>query len=70
MFDVLTLAGRDLRGESYRRRRKRLRKLLEDSTEPLVLMPATRELVGAQAWMHQHTGAGIEGVVVKDRSRG
>ncbi|MEJ3656250.1 hypothetical protein WEH80_25110 [Actinomycetes bacterium KLBMP 9759] len=33
-------------------------------------MPATRELAGAQAWMREHADIGIEGVVVKDRSRG
>ena len=33
-------------------------------------MPATRELAAAQAWMDQHVGAGIEGVVVKERGRG
>lgn len=70
VFDVLALAGQDLRGEPYRRRRKRLRRLLDGSTEPLLLMPATRDLVGAHAWMDQHAEAGIEGVVVKDRNRG
>jgi ATP-dependent DNA ligase len=33
-------------------------------------MPATRDLTGAHAWMADHGGAGIEGVVVKDRRRG
>jgi ATP-dependent DNA ligase len=33
-------------------------------------MPATRELGGAQAWMHNHTKAGVEGVVVKHREHG
>ncbi len=70
VFDVLTLAGQDLRGEPYKRRRKRLRKLLAGSGEPLLLMPATREIAGAEAWMEQHADAGIEGVVVKDRRRG
>jgi ATP-dependent DNA ligase len=62
VFDVLTFAGQDLRTEPYRRRRKQLRNLLADSAEPLLLMPATRELAGAHAWMDQHTGTGIEGV--------
>ena len=50
-FDVLTVAGSDLRGLPYRKRRKRLRKLLADVGPPLALMPATRELAGARAWM-------------------
>jgi len=33
-------------------------------------MPMTRALAGAQAWMAEHGGAGIEGVVVKDRGHG
>jgi ATP-dependent DNA ligase len=30
----------------------------------------TRDLAGAKAWMSQHSAAGIEGVVVKDRGHG
>ena len=70
VFDVLTVAGRDLRSLPYRHRRKRLRRLLEDAVPPLALMPATRELVGAQAWMRDHIDAGVEGVVVKHREHG
>ena len=70
VFDVLTVAGRDLRGLPYRKRRKRLRRLLVDTGPPLVLMPATRDLGGAQAWMREHIEAGVEGVVVKHREHG
>ena len=70
VFDVLALAGRDLRGLPYRKRRKRLRRLLADAGPPLALMPATRELAGAQAWMRDHVDAGVEGVVVKHREHG
>jgi ATP-dependent DNA ligase len=69
VFDLLSVAGRDLRGLPYRTRRKRLRRLLA-SVGPLALMPATRELAGAQAWMRDHTAAGVEGVVVKHREHG
>ena len=31
---------------------------------PLALMPATRELPGARAWMRDHLDAGVEGVVI------
>ena len=45
------------------------------SCPPTCSMPApctheARDLAGAQAWMSQHTAAGIEGVVVKDRGHG
>ena len=61
VFDVLALAGRDLRGLPYRKRRKRLRRLLADAAPPLALMPATRELAGAQAWMRDHIDGGRRG---------
>lgn len=79
IFDVLAREGVDLRPEQYRRRRKALRRLLDDARPPLALMPATRDLTGAQAWMTDDGGtgidgsgiggSGIEGVVVKDRRR-
>ena len=69
-FDLLAVAGRDLRGLPYRTRRKRLRRLLAQASAPLALMPATRELAGARAWMRDHTEAGVEGVVVKHREHG
>jgi ATP-dependent DNA ligase len=69
-FDVLAVAGRDLRSAPYRKRRKRLRKLLADAKPPLALMPATRELTGARAWMRDHIEAGVEGVVIKHREHG
>jgi ATP-dependent DNA ligase len=70
VFDLLTLAGRDLRGLPYRKRRKRLRRLLTEAALPLALMPATRELAGARTWMRDHGEAGIEGVVIKHREHG
>jgi len=70
VFDVLAVAGRDLRGLAYRKRRKKLRRLLAATEPPLALMPATRELVGAHAWMREHVEAGVEGVVVKHREHG
>ena len=70
VFDLLALAGCDLRGLPYRERRQRLRRLLDEATPPLVLMPVTRELVGAQAWMRDYADAGVEGVVVKHRRHG
>ena len=41
-----------------RRRSGWLRRLLAVAEPPLALMPATRELVGAQAWMREHAAAG------------
>ena len=66
VFDVLALAGRDLRTRPYWARREHLEQLLRHARTPLVLTPATRELAGARAWMADHAAAGIEGVIMKD----
>jgi len=70
IFDVLAVAGRDLRGLPNRKRRKRLRRLLTDAGPPLALMPATRDLAGAHIWMRDYADVGVEGVVVKHREHG
>lgn len=70
VFDVLAVAGQDLRGRPYGARREHLEHLLRDAVAPLATMPATRDLAGAHAWMTEHVDAGIEGVVVKDVRRG
>jgi ATP-dependent DNA ligase len=70
VFVVLTIGGRDLRHMPYRKRRKRLRRLLADARPLLMLMPATRELVGAQTWIRDHAAVGVEGAVIKHREHG
>ena len=45
-FDLFTLASRDLRGLPQCKRR--LRRLLAAASPPLALMPATREVTGAE----------------------
>lgn len=70
VFDVLAVAGQDLRGRPYWARREHLEHLLRAAVAPLAMMPATRDLAGAHAWMSEHVAAGIEGVVVKDVRRG
>jgi ATP-dependent DNA ligase len=70
IFDLLAVAGRDLRGLPYRKRRKRLRRLLTDAGPPLALMPATGDPAGARTWMRDYADAGVEVVVVKHREHG
>jgi ATP-dependent DNA ligase len=65
VFDVLAAAGRDQRIEPYRVRRGRLFELLADARLPLAVTPATDDRVVAEAWLHQHLDAGVEGVVAK-----
>lgn len=46
VFDVLVRERIDLRPEEFRRRRKQLRRLLDEVRPPLALIPATRDLAG------------------------
>jgi ATP-dependent DNA ligase len=66
VFDVLAIAGVDLRGRPYWARREHLERLLRNARPPLALVPATRNVQAAHAWLTEHVDAGIEGVVVKD----
>jgi ATP-dependent DNA ligase len=70
LFDVLAARWKDLRGEPWHHRRKKLRRLLVEAGPPLALMPTTRQLTGAQAWMRDYVDAGVEGVVVKHCQHG
>jgi ATP-dependent DNA ligase len=66
VFDLLARDGVDLRPLPYRKRRKKLEKLLSDRLpHGLVLMPMSTDRAVAQAWMLDHSAAGIEGVVAK-----
>lgn len=66
VFDLLAVGGEDLRGRPYHQRRAQLVELLDGVGAPLVLMPTTQDLAVARAWQHEHTEAGIEGVVIKN----
>jgi ATP-dependent DNA ligase len=64
-FDLLaTDTDPDLRALPQQQRRARLEQLLDHHRAGLALMPITRELVGAQAWLGLDY-PGVEGVVAK-----
>jgi ATP-dependent DNA ligase len=66
VFDILALAGTDVRTKPYAARRTLLEDLLGRQLPPgLVLMPMTTDLAVARTWMLDHSDAGVEGVVVK-----
>jgi ATP-dependent DNA ligase len=69
VFDLLAISGQDLRGRPYWGRREHLEHLMRDPPAQLAVMPSTRDLAGACAWMIEYTAAGVEGVVVKDVRR-
>jgi ATP-dependent DNA ligase len=66
VFDLLARDGLDMRRLPYRKRRKKLEKLLgRQLPHGLVLMPMSTDRAVATAWMLNHSAAGIEGVVAK-----
>lgn len=65
LFDVLELAGRDLRPEPQRTRRSVLEDLLAEAVPPLVLTPATNDLATAQKWFAEFERFGLDGIVAK-----
>ena len=66
VFDLLARDGLDIRRLPYRKRRKKLEKLLgRQLPHGLVLMPMSMDRAVARAWLLNHGEAGIEGVVAK-----
>jgi ATP-dependent DNA ligase len=62
-FDILALAGTDVRTKPYAARRALLEDMLGRQLPPgLVLMPMTTDLAVARTWMLDHSHAGVEGV--------
>jgi ATP-dependent DNA ligase len=66
VFDLLARDGVDMRPLPYRKRRKKLEKLLgRQLPRGLVLVPMSTDPAVARIWLHSHSDAGIEGVVAK-----
>lgn len=65
VFDLLAVAGRDLREHPYWVRRQLLEELAKDWEPPLSLSPATSDRATAQRWMRELAPSGVEGVVAK-----
>jgi ATP-dependent DNA ligase len=66
VFDLLARNGKDLRGQPYWKRRRKLEKLLGHGLPAgLVLTPATTDPAVARTWMLAHTGTSLEGIVAK-----
>jgi ATP-dependent DNA ligase len=64
-FDLLAEGDRDLRGERFQERRRRLEEMLGSAAPPIHLTPATRESSVAADWFRRFEGAGLDGVVAK-----
>ena len=67
-FDLLCEGDRDLRGESFRERRRALESILSSAVPPIHLTPATAESTVASDWFARFEGAGLDGVMAKPAS--
>jgi ATP-dependent DNA ligase len=64
-FDLLCEGDRDLRGEPFEERRRRLEALLASAAPPVHITPATRDRGTAADWFRRFEGAGLDGVMAK-----
>lgn len=68
-FDLLARGDRDLQGEPFSTRRAELVELLRDVPAPIHVTRTTDDPVVAQRWLAEFEGAGLDGVVAKQRSQ-
>jgi ATP-dependent DNA ligase len=64
-FDILGLAGRDLRAAPYDERRSALESVMAGEAEPLHLTPQTADLEVAARWFAALPGAGLDGLIAR-----
>jgi ATP-dependent DNA ligase len=64
-FDLLAVAGRDVRPDPQKKRRTELERLLGGAQAPLYLTPMTRDPNVARDWLARFEGAGLDGVIAK-----
>lgn len=68
-FDVLAVAGQDIRGVPFTGRRQLLEELARDWTAPLNLSPTTTDMELAKTWLKDLPHTGVEGLVFKGGSQ-
>jgi ATP-dependent DNA ligase len=68
-FDVLAVAGQDVRGVPFTGRRQLLEELARDWAAPLNLSPATTDRELAKTWLRDLPATGVEGLVFKGGSQ-
>lgn len=67
-FDLLCDGDYDLRAEPFEQRRKRMEALLASTKPPIHLTPVTHDRKIATDWFHRFEGAGLDGVMAKQRA--
>jgi ATP-dependent DNA ligase len=70
VFDLLAVAGRDVRDHPYHVRRALLEELATGWEPPFTLCPSTRDRSQAEEWMRDYPVAGVEGIVAKGADQG
>jgi ATP-dependent DNA ligase len=68
-FDLLAIGADDLTPRRFAERRALLERLLADAPRPLHLTPATADAALALEWIDHFQGAGIDGVMAKQREQ-
>lgn len=68
-FDLLAVAGHDIRGVPLSDRRALLEELANRWAPPLNLSPATTDQDVAAAWLEEMSPAGVEGIMIKPSSQ-
>lgn len=68
-FDVLAVAGKDVRGIPFAGRRQLLEELAREWAAPLALSPTTTDPELAKTWLRDLPATGIEGLVFKGGSQ-
>lgn len=63
-FDVLAVAGQDVRGVPFTGRRQLLEELARDWAAPLNLSPTTTDMEVAKTWLKDLPARGVEGLVI------
>ena len=64
-FDLLCRGDHNLSSEPFAVRRRELESLLENTSPPIHLTPATRDRNTAEDWFRRFEGAGLDGVIAK-----
>jgi len=66
-FDLLAEANHDWRTKPFRQRRNKLEAILSDARPPIHITPATTDSELARDWFRRFEGAGLDGVIAKDK---
>jgi ATP-dependent DNA ligase len=66
-FDLLAVGSEDLTNHPFEDRRARLEELFRGAPPPVFITPATDDRNTAMEWFQRFRGAGVDGVVAKER---